>query len=255
MPRTTPTSHAPPGLRRRPHVLGGLAALITASLALEGAVALADDGPPDLDRITLAEILPELAGTDLGALDLGPAPPPGQWRTVRRSDVLRALASVGRDARGLALPRVSRIRREVRVVSGSEVEALLRPAIDAALGACRTRSLDAPRDLRLGSTAPEVYAETAAPRASGRIAVLVRVVDGGRTVRMVVPTEVECPAPVVAAGARVRIVVTVGAVRVTAPGQALQAGRVGDEIQVANLLSRARLTARVLDPATVEVLR
>lgn len=249
---------APTACRHPSLVFSARRALRAAALAALGlgAVAL---GPravrADTGRVTLAEILPALAGTELGALDLGPAPAPGETRTIRRSDVLRALSAAGRDARGLALPRVARVHRDVRAVAGAEVDALLRPAIDAALGACRVRALDPPRDLRLGTGRPEIAAEVAPPRASGRLAVPVRIVEGGRTLRIVVPADVECPPPVVAPGARVRIVVVVGAVRATAPGQALQAGRVGDEIQVTNLLSRARLSARVLDAGTVEVFR
>jgi flagella basal body P-ring formation protein FlgA len=60
---------------------------------------------------------------------------------------------------------------------------------------------------------------------------------------------------VVAAGDRVRVIAVSGAVKVSAPAQARQAGRVGDDIHVTNELSRQTVTARVIDAQTVEVVR
>jgi hypothetical protein len=85
------------------------------------------------DRITLAEVLPALAGTDLGALDLGAAPVPGGTRVVRATDVRRALVAAGRDARGLDIPRTTRVSREASRLDQDAVERLVRPAVDRVL--------------------------------------------------------------------------------------------------------------------------
>ena len=58
-------------------------ALIALAVVLAGApIARAQDE----DRVRLSEIVPALAGTELGALDLGPAPAPGAVRVVRVTD-------------------------------------------------------------------------------------------------------------------------------------------------------------------------
>ena len=56
-------------------------------------------------------------------------------------------------------------------------------------------------------------------------------------------------------GAEVRLILNSGAVHVSAPGVAHQAGRVGDEIRVTNSLSKKSLMARVIDANSAEVIR
>jgi len=232
--------------------LRALATALIVALALVGPApfVVADDAP---DRIVLAEVLPALAGSALGSVDLGAAPAPGEVRVVRASDVRRAIRAAGHDTRGLDIPRTTRVRREARRLERSEVERLLRPAVVSALAPCGVESLELPAALVLPAGTPTVTTEVEAPRASGRIAAPLVVRVAGREQRVLASARVTCPEPVVSAGARVRIVVSVGAVRASAPGLAGQPGRPGDEIRVTNLDTRAQLRARVIDAQTVEV--
>jgi hypothetical protein len=199
------------------------AVLLAADVALAQATEPSSPEPPAThgDRIRLAELVPALAGTELGATDLGPAPPPGASRAVRRAEVVEALRRLGRSADGLALPREMRIARRAVRLSGEEIASRARAAISEALAPCEVQS---------------VVVSTSATLGEGELAV-----------------EVEGPAPVVAAGAEVSVVVRSGNVRVAAPGIARQAGRVGDEVRVRVGPTGALVTARVIDAGTVEV--
>jgi len=215
-------------------------------LALPG-VALAQE------QIQLGEVIPALAGTELGQLPIGAAPPPGASRTVRRSEVLAALRRAGRDPRGLAIPRSTRIRREARALDAEALAELSRAAVRQTLAPCTVDDLTVRGDATVAQGPLEVEAEGAAPRSSGAAAVVVVLRAGGREVRVPAQARVSCPAPIVAPGRRVRVVARFGAVEASAPGVARQPGRVGDVIRVQNLQTRSGLRARVIDADTVEV--
>ncbi len=245
---------APPVALRAAARAARVAPLLAAALIAAGvgaaSRAAAQDAP---DRVTLAEVLPALAGSALGALDLGAAPSPGEVRVVRASDVRRAIRAAGRDARGLDIPRATRVRRDARRLDRAEVERLLRPAVESALAPCDVEALELPASLVLPAGTPTVSVEAEAPRASGRVAAPLLVRVAGREQRVLASARVACPAPVVTAGARVRIVVAIGAVRASAPGIVGQPGRPGDEVRVTNLDTRSQLRGRVVDAHTVEV--
>jgi len=208
------------------------------------------DGP-----ITLGEVLPALAGTELGALELGPAPPPGSSRTVRGSEIRSALRQAGRDVRGLAIPAATRVERAARRLEGADLEALVTQALDRAVHPCRVSELALAQAV---TVAPgELTATTSAspPPRSGRIAARVVLSAGGHDVELHVGAEASCPAPVVAPGDAVQIVARAGRVRAVAPGVAAQPGRAGDLIRVTNRLSRVSLLARVRGSGVVEVER
>jgi len=221
-----------------------LAAALLAGLPATGAAQ---------DHVVLAEVIPALAGTELGALELGPAPPPGASRVVRRSEVLSALRRAGRDPRGLAIPRTTRIRRDARRLDADALEALSRDAIAEALAPCSMS------DLRIDATAVVARGELAVrveggpPPRSGPRLVVVILSAAGRETRVPAQARVECPAPVVRPGARVRVIARFGSVEASAPGVARQPGRVGDVIRVRGGSGRASLRARVIDAQTVEV--
>ncbi|HJL19619.1 MAG TPA: flagella basal body P-ring formation protein FlgA [Sandaracinaceae bacterium LLY-WYZ-13_1] len=236
----------------RPPALGSAPRLVVAALvlALLGPAAAAAQS-----AVHLSEVVPALGGTELGALEVGPAPPPGGTRVIRRSDVLRALREAGRDPRGLAIPRATRIRREARALDGDRIEALSRDAVVEALAPCRLEELTVRGDATVAAGPLEVTAEGQAPRRSGAASVMVILSAGGREVRVPAQARVRCPAPVVRPGRRVRLRVRFGAVIASAPGVARQPGRVGEVIRVQNLQTRASLRARVIDAETVEVVQ
>lgn len=235
----------------------GWAVALLASLWLTPAVsdaqaqALRSQG----SRIRLSELVPALAGTELGALDVGPAPPPGAHRVVYRAEVLRALRRAGRDRRGLAIPRRFRVTRRGRTVGGRELDGLARPAVGRALSPCRVETLTGAGQIRVPQGALEVSAEGQAPRRSGVVPVSLRLSADGFETRLPLRARVSCPPPLVRAGAQVQLLVRRGRVEARAPGIARQHGRVGDTIVVQNTRSRTRVSGRVLDAQTVEVSR
>lgn len=206
-------------------------------------------------QITLAEILPALAGSDLGALELGPAPPPGESRVVRRSEVLAALRTAGRDPRGLAIPASTRVRREARALEPEALAELARPAVAEALAPCRVESLSFQHGATLAEGDVEVEVDGSPIPRTGRSVVVVVLRTGSVEVRAPAQAEVECPPPIVHPGQRVSIIARFGAVEASAPGVARQPGRTGDVIRVQSAHSRATLRARVIDAETVEVVR
>ncbi|MGF1465934.1 MAG: flagella basal body P-ring formation protein FlgA [Sandaracinaceae bacterium] len=206
------------------------------------------------DPIRLAEVLPALEGTDLGDVDLGPAPPPGGARVVRRSEVLLALRRAGRSTRGLAVPRRTVIRRAARTIAPERLEELARPAIEARLAPCRLASLGPVAPVTIPPGELRVAVEGRAPARGGPVPLVVSLRVGETEVRRALQARVECPPPVVRAGAPVRLVARVGPVVASAPGVARQHGRVGEVIRVQNRQTRADLEGRVVDARTVEVL-
>jgi Chaperone for flagella basal body P-ring formation len=226
--------------------------LAALALCVHASVAQADD----VGRVSVAEILPALAGTELGAIDLGAAPVPGAVRVVRRGEVLAALSAHGRSAAGLAIPEVSRIRREPQSLARDEVARRARSAVEAALAPCAVRSVEARADAMLGPGTIEVRAEGPA-RPSGSTAMLTLVLStaDGRAVRIPAQAAIECPEAVVRSGARVSVRVAIGPVRASADGVARQSGRPGDIVRVTIERTNTAVQARVVDAATVEVVR
>ncbi|MBI2896536.1 MAG: flagella basal body P-ring formation protein FlgA [Deltaproteobacteria bacterium] len=207
------------------------------------------------EHITLDEVLPALAGTELGRIELGPAPPPGSSRTVRGSEVRAALRAQGRDARGLAIPSATRVRRDVRRIARSELEALVRPRLDEAIAPCRAGEVELPDSVSLATGEVSVAIEASAPSRSGRVAAAVVLASGGRETRLTVSAAASCPPPIVSPGARVSIIARFGNVTASAPGVAMQPGRVGDVIRVTNRSTRASLMARIESGDTVRVVQ
>lgn len=208
------------------------------------------------DRVVLGEILPALEGTELGALPVADAPPPGSSRMVRRSEVLAALRRAGRSARGLRIPRAVRVRREVRELSREDLEALVRPAVARDLAPCAITDLRVPATLTIAPGEVSVESNLRVPvRASTSVSGLVTLTAGGQRRRVSVRARVSCPPPAVEPGSRVTVVAVVGPVRASAPGEARQPGRVGDVIRVHNAATGRTLMARVVAPDTVMVVR
>ena len=206
------------------------------------------------DEVQLAEILPALEGSELGAVSLGPAPPPGGSRIVRRSEVLSALRRAGREARGLAIPRVTRIRRGARRLEPEQLVTQAQAAVRRALAPCSVEQLN----VRAAATVAEgplaIDVEGRAPQRSGPAPVVLVLAVGGRTTRVPAQARVSCPAPVVRPGGHLRLLARFGNVVASAPGVARQPGRVGDVIRVTSLQSHAPMRARVLSADRAEVL-
>lgn len=206
-----------------------------------------------LDRIRLAEIVPALAGTELGAIDLGPAPPPGASRVVRRAEIVATLAQRGRSSDGLVLPRETRIARRAVRLTGEEIAQRARASIEAALAPCDVVSIAITSSATLGEGALAIDVSGPARPNDGATIVRIDLRTPGGTTQVPARVELRCPEPVIASGAEVSVVVQVGRVRASGVGIARQSGRVGDEVRVRMERTGALVTARVVDAQTVEV--
>jgi flagella basal body P-ring formation protein FlgA len=209
----------------------------------------------DGERVTLAMIVPALTGTELGALDLAPAPLPGETTVIRASDVKAKLKESGRDPRGLLIPKSVRLVRKKRTVDGKELEGLVKAALAPRVAPCNVEEISTLSAVTLGEGEFTVEAEAMPRKQNGRTAAMVTLVQGERKQRLSIQAVLTCPEPVIAPGAIIRLVVRRGAITVTAPGVANQPGRVGDEIRVTNSMSKKALMGRVLDAQSVEVIQ
>ncbi|MEM6955702.1 MAG: flagella basal body P-ring formation protein FlgA [Myxococcota bacterium] len=226
----------------------------TILLCLSVLAALPNEGLAQRDVVRLSEIVPLLAGTAAGNVIVADAPTLGGERRIRRSEVLAALAEAGLSAEGLAIPRVTRIRRERVTLDEDAIADRARPLIAERLAPCEIERLRLPRRVVLPAGNLEMSVEVSAPtrgsRTSGTLIVRARSAER----RLPFSAQLRCPPPAVRAGSRVTAVARIGSVRATAPAEATQPGRIGDVIRIRNLATRRALTARVIDAETVEVL-
>lgn len=218
--------------------------LIVALLLVLTSTALADD-------VRLAEILPALEGSDLGAVVVAEAPPVGATRVVRRSDVLAALRRAGRSAEGLDIPRASRVSREATSVDGDALAGLAMNAVRQAVAPCDVTALEPTRGTAMAQ-GTSISALGPSRTSDGRNIVTLVLDSGARQERIAAIASLTCPEPIVISGRNVRVVVVSGAVRASAAGVARQNGRVGDRVRV-HMASGAALEGRVNAAGEVEV--
>jgi hypothetical protein len=231
-------------------VFSALGALV----ALSGGLARADEIAVESERVTLAMLLPALAGTELGALDLAAAPLPGESSVIRASDVRAKLRESGRDARGLQIPKSTRVSRHAKELAATELEALVHQALAPRVAPCVVEQLSQLPPMVVAKGEFELEAEPLARKASGRTNVALSLRQGERTQRISMQAVLHCPEPVIMPGAQIKLIAIVGRVSVTAPGVAAQPGRVGDEIRVTNQITKKSLKGRVRDAQSVEVI-
>ena len=199
-------------------------------------------------RLRVVDLVPD-AGAEAGAVDLGPAPPPGGSRLVDRAEVLRHVRDAGIDAKRLRVPQVVRVVGAARHLSADEVTKLTRGAIERALppGVTVVRSA-ATREIVVPPRA-EVREATVprAPRQKGAfhtIAMVELASDGVVVARVPIDVTLEvseaASRPDVARGARVAIVVELSGVRVSTYGTALADAAIG-EVLTAQVASTGRV--------------
>jgi len=205
------------------------------------------------DRVRLAEIVPALEGSDLGALDLGPAPAPGTSRIIRRAEIVATIAAAGRSAEGLALPRQARIERRAVVLSASQVEQRTREAIIAAVSPCTVDHIVVASSATIGEGELSVVATGPMRPQDGATVVMLDLSTGALSTHLSARVDLSCPEPVVQSGTRVTVVVRSGAVRASAQGVVRGTGRVGDVVHVRVDSTGALVEGRVVDGTTVEV--
>jgi len=227
---------------------GGLSFLALSS-------ARADELAVEGETVVLAALVPALEGTELGGLVVADAPLPGQSRVVRASDIKAMLKAQGRDARGLALPRSTRLTRASRNLSEAELGKRVREAVAAQVAPCTVAIVSTLPPVSLGAGEFEVLATSTPRRDSGRVPLVITLKQGERTQRISAQGELTCPLAVVHPGSSVKLIAIAGPVRVSAPATVNQAGRVGDEVRVTNQVTKMQLRGRVINAQTVEVIQ
>lgn len=207
------------------------------------------------ERITLSEVVPSLEETELGEIEVGEAPSPGMSRIVSRGEVLSALRKAGRSAKGLEIPRATKISRKSRQLRAAEVDELVLPALREALAPCEVKRAPKLDAITVPKGDLSVRVEAHPPARSGNaFGVLVIEMGDYYITRTPLRVPVDCPPPLVLASSPVRIVVKVGNVIASAPGKALQAGRLNELVSVTRTTDGARVRARVIGSATVEAM-
>jgi hypothetical protein len=206
------------------------------------------------ERVLLEEVMPSLAGTPLGAVDVAQAPLPGGSLTVHRSDVQRALlqAGLGTALKAAEIPKSTQITREAIALSREQLSAQADDAVRGATAPCQLQSARFPNEVRVMG-GPRSYRAEFNGLHSGTNTGAVFVESGGHVTRVPVIASLTCPPPEVASGTQLIAIAVVGHVKATAPAEARQPGRVGEIIRVTNRATGASLRARVLDARTVEV--
>jgi hypothetical protein len=217
-------------------------------------VTLAQTAPsPAGDRVRLAEILPALEGTEIGSIDLGPAPAPGASRTIRRAEILAAIGASGRSAAGLDVPRQTRIERRAVTLTPAQIAERVREAVAASVAPCSVERIVVTTSATVGDGALTVHATPPARPDDGAAVVMLDLSTGALATHLPARVDLDCPDPVVHSGSSVTVVVRHGAVRASAPGVARGEGRVGDTVRVRVDSTGALVEGRVVDASTVEI--
>lgn len=225
----------------------------SALLLLAAAVAHADEG-----HILVSEVLPSLAGTELGAVPIAAAPLPGTTMVVRRGEVLRALDRAGFSGKDLDIPRATRVTREVVKLSKDTLLTESMPALALAAEPCELQTARISAYAKVVAGPRTISAELPKHGSGARATTLhvtgaIFVESGGQRVRVPVMARLTCPPPEVSAGSQLTVVAAIGAVRASAPAEARQPGRIGEIIRVVNRATGASLRARIIDAQTAEV--
>lgn len=207
------------------------------------------------DQVLLAEVMPELAGSELGEVPVADAPHTGATLVVRRSDVQRALHAAKQSAEGLSIPKSTRISRKLVEMSAEALIDGEREALEQAASPCAVQEVKGPKQVSLSEGPRQTRVELAGGRRTGRVSGSVIVQNGARQVRVPLMLKLLCPEPEVTSGKQVELVVRVGNVSVRTAGEARQNGRRGEIIRVSNRSTGASLQGRVVDAQTVEVVQ
>jgi hypothetical protein len=236
----------------------GVRLFVTTLLAASLSPAAPHEARAEAKQIVVAEILPSLAGTELGAVPIAAEPLPGGMITIRRSDVLRALDQAGFSGADLAIPKATRISREVVSISKEDLLEQAQAALAEAAGACEVQSARVSSDAKVIAGPRVFHAELPVRSVSARATTVhvsgaIFVDSGGQRVRVPVMASVLCPPPDVMAGSQLTVFAKIGPVRASAPAEARQPGRIGEIIRVTNRATGAALRARLLSPQMAEV--
>jgi len=231
-------------------------ALACALLGLPGLATAETTRTLDRTRVHLGDLL-STQDSELGAVDLGPAPPPGSSRLISREDVVRELRVQGLEQRKLNIPEVMRVVSASRRYTPSEVSALLLPQVSSALPpGVELQQLKISHGI---VTSPRVQVgpiklpKLARRAGSVDVTVVADLLNEGEIVTrlafgLTLNVSEQAAAPLVDKGARVELVILSGSARISAGAVALEAANLGEvipfKVSTTQRVLRGRLETR-----------
>lgn len=216
----------------------------------------------DHSRILLADVSDGYDDGEFAALDLGPAPPPGNSRLLSRSEVEDQLHAAGSDAKSLRMPAVLRVKSAAKRWSPAELAAAVEPKLEAALpfgvklkSSKLSRAIVTSPSAKLGEAHfPKV------PKHEGEVTLTATVdlqqddVTVQRVpVNVVVLVTEAATKPAAEKGARVNVVIEHGGARVSALATAMTDTELGEPGLFRVVSTQRILRARLLTADTAKV--
>lgn len=240
--------------------------LILSSFLLASSVALTASAEAERviesARIHVSDVSDGYGETELGELDLGPAPPPGASRLLSRAEVEEQLRGAGGDPKSLHMPSVLRVKSAAKRWSADELREAMTPTLVAALPAgLKFRAMKFNRSLL---TSPAVHVGAAHlpkfPKREGELT-LTAIVDFVRDevtvlrvpVTLVVFVTEEATRPALSKGGRVNLVIEHGPARVSALATALSDIELGELGSFRVATTQRILRARLIRPDSAQV--
>ena len=233
-------------------------------LAISVSLSASADSEHTIDsaRIHLSDVSDGYDEGELGNLDLGPAPPPGNSRIVSRGEVEEQLRAAGDDAKSLRMPRTLRVKSAAKRWSADELREAMTPQVLAALppgvkfkSTKFTRALVTSPNVTIGNAHFPKF-----PKREGELTVTVTVdlmQDEVTVIRVPVTVVVlvteAATRPAASKGARINLVIEHGPARVTALAIALSDTELG-ALGLFRVASTQRvLRARLLNADSAQV--
>ena len=228
------------------------AAWLVAAVALAAPAGAETKVSVDGPNVRLAEIDPG-ASAELGAIDLGRAPPPGASRVLTRREIRQRVRDAGRDPAGVNVPATVRIESPAERWNPAEVavraDAVVRAALPLGVSLVKiaaTQGVVVPPGTNVASVKPVV------PHGVGRHEVTVVAelrrddeIVGRAPLSLVLEVSAEAFAPILRKGDRLTVVIEQGNARIGATGVALADANQGDSIWFRVTTTGKVLKARV----------
>ncbi|MCH2108735.1 MAG: flagella basal body P-ring formation protein FlgA [Polyangiaceae bacterium] len=206
-------------------------------------------------RIHLGALVPGLSGT-LGAIDLGPAPPPGKTVFLEKKELESRLRSLGIATSRLQLPTGIRVRSAARRYTPQELVSRLEPVINSSLPVgvtleelrIRPGKVLSP-EIRFGRIRMPQFR----PREGRQSQVATAEVLWGERVVLRLPVHLkvhvdrEAFRQIVPRGSLITVVIRRGLVEITASAETLAEASVGESVNLKVGSTRKVLGARLVD--------
>ena len=218
----------------------------------------------DTSRIRLADVSDGYDEGELGSLDLGPAPPPGNSRLLSRGEVEDQLRAAGDDAKSLRMPAVLRVQSASKRWSAEALREAVTPHVLAGMPiGLRFKSIKLNRAL---VTSPSIKIGEAHfprfPKREGELTLTATVdllQDDVTVMRLpvtvvVVITEA-ATRPAASKGARINLIIEHGPARVSALATALSDTELGQLGSFRVAATQRVLRARLISADSAQVVQ